>query len=345
MRGVDIRRRRPPPHGRHRKAFARLLEEFEGRGPEIEHLMRSVRAGRIVHAYLLAGGRGCGKRTLARRLAGGLVCEAEPQNRPCGLCPSCKRFAAGTHPDVRVLAPKGRSIGVEDVRELIDYLSRRPYEGGWHIAIVERADKMTPSAQNALLKTLESPPEDTVFFLLTDSPGALLGTVRSRLRLVRVPPLTREACAAVLARRGVEPSRALRLAGLAHGSVGRALEMEADEGFTALTERALDALAALDGPASVAEAAAPFYEERERQEDLLEIFETLGRDRMALQNGAEPEAFAREELQRVRLDGGAMMLAAMEARRMLFANVSWPNVLDATLLSLTTKAARRQNDA
>ena len=97
---------------------------------------------------------------------------------------------------MRTLAPKGRSIGVDDVRELMDYLSRRPYEGRWHVAIIERADKMTPSAQNALLKTLEEPPADTVFFLLTDTPGALLSTVRSRLRMVRVAPLTREACAA-----------------------------------------------------------------------------------------------------------------------------------------------------
>lgn len=318
-----------------------LLEEFEGCGPEIEHLMRSVRAGRIVHAYLLAGGRGCGKRTLARMLAQGLLCEAAPEERPCGHCPACKRFLGGTHPDVRVVSPKGRSIGVDEVRELIDYLARRPYEGGWHIAIIERADKMTPSAQNALLKTLESPPEDTVFFLLTDAPGALLSTVRSRLRLVRVPPLAREVCARVLVRHGVEPARSERLAGLAHGSVGRALEINADEGFAALLERALSSLAALKDAATVAEAVAPLYEERERQEELLELFETIGRDRMALQNGAEPAAFTRAELENIRVDGSALMLAVMEARRMLFANVSWPNALDAMYFSL----AREKNRA
>lgn len=310
------------------------VQGFEGHGPEIEHLLRSARAGRLVHAYLFCGARGCGKTTLARLLAQALFCEAGEAERPCGHCPACKRFLSGNHPDARTVAPKGRSIGVDDVRELIDYLSRRPYEGGWHVAIIERAEKMTPSAQNALLKTLENPPEDTVFFLLTETPGALLSTVRSRARLVRVSPLTREACAEALVRRGVEAKRAARLAGLAHGSVGRALELGSDAGFEALLARSLTSLAALKDPASVAEAAAPFYEERERQEDLLEIFEIIGRDRMALENGVAPEALTGEELENVRVDGRKLLLSVLAARRMLSANVAWPNALDALYLSL-----------
>ena len=310
------------------------VQGFEGHGPEIEHLLRSARAGRLVHAYLFCGARGCGKKTLARLLAQALFCEAGEAERPCGHCPACKRFLSGNHPDARTVAPKGRSIGVDDVRELIDYLSRRPYEGGWHVAIIERAEKMTPSAQNALLKTLENPPEDTVFFLLTETPGALLSTVRSRARLVRVSPLTREACAEALVRRGVEAKRAARLAGLAHGSVGRALELGSDAGFEALLARSLTSLAALKDPASVAEAAAPFYEERERQEDLLEIFEIIGRDRMALENGVAPEALTGEELENVRVDGRKLLLSVLAARRMLSANVAWPNALDALYLSL-----------
>lgn len=287
-----------------------------------------------MHAYLFCGARGCGKKTLARLLAQALFCGAGEAERPCGHCPACKRFLSGNHPDARTVAPKGRSIGVDDVRELIDYLSRRPYEGGWHVAIIERAEKMTPSAQNALLKTLENPPEDTVFFLLTETPGALLSTVRSRARLVRVSPLTCEACAEALVRRGVEAKRAARLAGLAHGSVGRALELGSDAGFEALLARSLTSLAALKGPASVAEAAAPFYEERERQEDLLEIFEIIGRDRMALENGVAPEALTGEELENVRVDGRKLLLSVLSARRMLSANVAWPNALDALYLSL-----------
>ena len=110
------------------------------------------RAPGVLRMPIFSGGRGAAaaKKTLARLLAQALFCEAEEGKRPCGLCPACKRFLSGNHPDVRALSPKGRSIGVDEVRELMDYLSRRPYEGRWHVAIVERADKITPSAQNAL---------------------------------------------------------------------------------------------------------------------------------------------------------------------------------------------------
>ena len=283
---------------------------------------------------IFSAARGCGKDARPAARAGTLLRSGGGQ-APLRLLPRLQALFVGNHPDVRALSPKGRSIGVDDVRELIDYLSRRPYEGGWHVAIIERAEKMTPSAQNALLKTLENPPEDTVFFLLTETPGALLSTVRSRARLVRVSPLTREACAEALVRRGVEAKRAARLAGLAHGSVGRALELGSDAGFEALLARSLTSLAALKGhPASVAEAAAPFYEERERQEDLLEIFEIIGRDRMALENGVAPEALTEAGFRGVRVDGRKLLLSVLAARRMLSANVAWPNALDALYLSL-----------
>ena len=84
----------------------------------------------------------------------------------------------------------------------------------------------------------------------------------------------------------------------------------------------------------MAEAAAPFYEERERQEDILSILETIARDRMALQNGVETEALAPEELENVRVDGRKLMLAVLDARRMLAANVAWQNALDALYFSL-----------
>ena len=79
---------------------------------------------------------------------------------------------------MKLVKPEKKSIGVEEIRALIDALSLRPYEGDRHIAMIEQADKMTPSAQNALLKTLENPPGEVMFFLITDAPGALLDTIR-----------------------------------------------------------------------------------------------------------------------------------------------------------------------
>ena len=303
------------------------VSEFAGYGGKMEQLMRSVQAGRIVHALLFVGPAGSGKRTMARLMAQAMVCRGE--NKPCGECPACRRFLAGSHPDVRVVRPEKKSIGVDGIRDLIDALSLTTYEGGRHIAIIEQADRMTPSAQNALLKTLESPVGDVMFFLITDAPGALLNTIVSRCQAVRFHDLSVEDCAAVLEGRGVVPERAALLAGLAQGSVGRALEIDGDEGFFGLRERVLDSLESLRGPADVARAASALEDDKGSEGAILDIMELWARDLMALQSGAQP--YERADLTRLgrsRLEGRALLKGVMLARMQLGSNVSWTNALE-----------------
>ena len=303
------------------------ISEFAGYGDKMEQLMRSVQAGRIVHALLLVGPHGSGKRTMARLLAQATVCTG--RDRPCGVCPACKRFLNGTHPDIHVIVPEKKSIGVDEVRELIDTLALRPYEGVRHIAIIEQAEKMTPEAQNALLKTLESPSGEAMFFLITDAPGALLPTIVSRCQTVRFTDLSVEACAEVLVRRGIDPVRASELAGMAQGSVGRALEIQADGEYRDLRERVLASLEALRDRASVAGAAAPLEEDKAREGAMLDIMELWARDLMALQSGATPyQAGEEERLGRSMLDGRALLKGVLLARMQLGSNVSWPNALE-----------------
>ena len=90
--------------------------------------MRSVQAGRIVHALLFTGGRGTGKRTAAGWFARAMLCTGA--EKPCGACPACKKALAGLHPDMRVLRPEKNAIRVDEIRDLIDDLSLKPYEGG-----------------------------------------------------------------------------------------------------------------------------------------------------------------------------------------------------------------------
>ena len=215
------------------------------------------------------------------------------------------------------------------MRELIDYLAMRPYEGGRHIAIIEQAEKLTPAAQNALLKTLETPPGDAMFFLISDAPGAILPTILSRCQTVRFSDLSVEDCAAALARRGIPENRAGMLAGMAQGSVGRALELDVDNDYMALRERVLQSLETLSGPASVAPAATMLEDDRGTENAILEIMELWARDRMAVQSGQTPyQRFDRKRLEAFRLDGRALLLGVLRIRAELASNVSWPNALE-----------------
>ena len=299
----------------------------------MEQLMRSVQAGRIVHALLFSGPRGTGKRTAANWFSQAMLCQGD--DKPCGTCPACKRFLAGAHPDVRYVRPEKNVIKVDVIRDLLDYLSMRPYEGGKHIAVIEQADKMNANAQNALLKTLESPTGDVMFFLLTDAPGGLLSTIHSRCQTVRFSPLSVEDCAYVLQGKGIEQQRAFMLSGIAQGSVGRAMELNEDEAFFDLRSRVLNSLEALKGDATVAYAASIIAEENGSERTILEIMELWARDLMAVQNGGEVfQRFDFERLKKSRLSGTKLLQAVMLAGQQLSANVSWINVLESMYFGL-----------
>ena len=310
------------------------LSEFAGLDAKMEPLMRSAQAGRIVHALMFSGPRGTGKRSVARLLAQTLLCKS-PGERPCGVCPACKRCAGGTHPDVHTVTPEKNVIRVEQIRQLTDELSLASYEGGMKIAIVERADTMNESAQNALLKTLEEPSGDALFLLLTDAPGALLPTITSRCLQVRFRCLEPEDCARVLAGRGIGEERARLLAALSQGSVGRALEIDADADYLPLRRRVLDALDELNGPAGVARATARIGDAKGREADVLEILELWARDLMRTQNGTEPlDVGNQARLRSSKLNGSTLLRHVMLARQQLKANVPWVNALESMNFAL-----------
>lgn len=296
-------------------------------------LMRSVKAGRIAHAFLLSGPHGTGKRTCANYLTQTILC-ASPQ-APCGQCPACKKVLAGLHPDVHVVGEEEKSISVDSIRALRDQLALRPFEADRHIALIPRADRMTAQAQNALLKTLEEPAGGNVFFLLTDQPGAMLPTIVSRCRRLRFSPVSVEACAEILAEKGVEPGRARLAAACAQGAVGRALEIAGDEDYLPLREKALSSLKALSGgKAGVARAISFLGEGKSaaaRAPEWLEILEVVARDLMARENGGTPYGDTGD----LKLDGRALLLGVMETRKLAASNVSFLAALEKMYLALT----------
>jgi len=210
----------------HDKAIAQFREAWDRRS--------------LHHGWLLAGPRGVGKAHFAREAAARLLCEAAgPAFDLPGLDtpeehPVAKLIAAGSHPDMRWLErienPKkpgtlNRNINIEQVRVLGEFMGLSAALSPWRVAVIDGADELEGPAANALLKMLEEPPPNTLFFLVSHAPGRLLPTIRSRCRRLDFQPLDDDAMTSVLEQLLPEASAAQRqrLIPLAAGSVGRAL--------------------------------------------------------------------------------------------------------------------------
>ena len=176
-----------------------------------------------------------GKATLARELAQALNCDgAEP---PCHECTPCRRIAGGIHADVQTVTVEAtrdgavhKDISIDQIREVGRSVSLRPFEGRCRVIIIDPADAMNEAAQNAFLKTLEEPPPDVVFLLITARPQLLRATVRSRCQRLDLRPMPVAAAARALVERwGLPEQRAEVLARLIEGALGWALAAQADE--------------------------------------------------------------------------------------------------------------------
>lgn len=175
------------------------FEDICGQDNIKTYLTKAISAGKLSHAYIFNGESGSGKRLLADAFAETLLCEnvvklvksgnaADNDIKPCGKCHSCVQAEAGSNPDIiRIKCNEGarKSIGVDDIREnLINDIVIKPYEYDRKVYIVEDAQKLTAQAQNALLKTLEEPPEYAVIILLATNADILLDTIKSRCVIV-----------------------------------------------------------------------------------------------------------------------------------------------------------------
>lgn len=165
--------------------FGRLL----GNTALKTRLAAALAQDKVGHCFLITGPAGSGKSTLARLLAAALQCEGK--DKPCGVCGPCRKVLADIHPDViTVDTPDRKTVPVERIRTLQADAYIRPNEGQRKVYLLPRAQALTESAQNALLKLIEEPPPYGVFLLLSDNPERLLPTVRSRCQLLRLEPLT-----------------------------------------------------------------------------------------------------------------------------------------------------------
>lgn len=186
----------------------------------------------MTHAWLFTGPPGSGRSVTARAFAAALVCET-PGAYGCGECTACRTVFAGTHPDVFHLVPEGVVIPVAQVREeIIPLANTAPTHGAWRVIIIEDADRLGSESSNALLKTVEEPPERTVMIFCAPStdPEDFSVTLRSRCRHLYIPVPSNDAVAALLMREGGVGEPAARLAAAAsNGHIGRARRLAHDE--------------------------------------------------------------------------------------------------------------------
>ncbi len=164
----------------YRKYRPNVFSDVVGQEHVERTLVNAVTEGNIAHAYLFCGPRGTGKTTTARLLAKALLCEAGPNCEPDGTCAQCQAIAEGTHPDVYELDAASRT-GVENVRnEIISRVNFAPTQGRYKVYIIDEVHMLSDAAFNALLKTLEEPPEHVVFIMCTTDPHKVLETIQSR---------------------------------------------------------------------------------------------------------------------------------------------------------------------
>jgi len=213
-----------------RKWRPQTFDDLVGQQHVTETLKNAIKNDRVAHAYIFSGARGVGKTTAARILAKALNCAKGPTPTPCGVCDSCKEIAAGTSLDV-IEIDAASNRGIDQIRELREMVRYAPAASRSKVVILDEAHMLTGEASNALLKTLEEPPDRVVFVMATTEPENLEDTIRSRSQHFHFRALTFSEIASRLEEIGkrenlkIEPGAMAVIARMAEGSLRDALSL------------------------------------------------------------------------------------------------------------------------
>jgi DNA polymerase-3 subunit delta' len=267
----------------------------------VTFLKRHIQSDDIRHAYLIAGAEGLGKKVLALRFARSLNCESgldlcETDLGESNRCRPCTQIEDLAYPDLHIVRPKtaGGRISVKQVRELERQLHLKPYESQRRTALLFDFHLATHSASNALLKTLEEPPESVVLILTAPTIEALLPTISSRCEILHLRPLARELIRTALEKRGASPDLAGELSDMSAGLPGLALQFLQDEDLRDGRKHWLDDLITLlqSDMATRFAYASSMTEHRDARwtaKQGLELWLGFSRDIMVMSHGADVE--------------------------------------------------------
>ena len=220
------------------------FKDVVGHKDIIKYIRNAVSMDQVSHAYILNGERGAGKKLLANLFAVTLVCEEGGPN-PCNKCHSCRQAESGNHPDIiRVTHEKPNSISVDDIRvQVNNTIMIKPYQSQYKIYIIDHADLMTPQAQNALLKTIEEPPQYAIIMLLTENADLLLPTITSRCVMLKLRYIKDILIKKYLMETMKVPDyKADMCTAFAQGNMGRAIMLANSEHYNEILDEAIQLL-------------------------------------------------------------------------------------------------------
>ena len=220
------------------------LEDILGNEHIVEHFKKAIENNKISHAYIINGEKGMGKRTVAKAFAMTLLCE-EKGTVPCMKCHSCVQALTDNNPDLIMITPdKPTTLSIDHIRQtLVNDVELKPYSNSHKVYIVEDAELMNNAAQNAILKTIEEPPEYAVIILLTTNISALLQTVLSRCVKLDMQPLKKEVVKKYLMEKEkVVDYQADIAVSFAGGNLGKAIELSKSQDFAEMLDEVIQLL-------------------------------------------------------------------------------------------------------
>ncbi|MDO4464669.1 MAG: DNA polymerase III subunit delta' [Bacillota bacterium] len=313
-----------------------------------EHLENALTTNKVSHAYIINGERSAGKEFIAKTFAMALQCENRQGIEPCQECHSCRQALSGNHPDIIFIThEKPNTISVDDIRSQINGdVAIKPYSSPRKIYIMNEGEKMTVQAQNALLKTLEEPPEYAVILILTTNANSLLPTILSRCVVLNMKPVRDEQIKRFLMESMEVPSyKADICTAFARGNVGKARMLAKSEEFDKVKDEAITLLKYI-GEMEINEIVAAIKKINEYKfdvNDYLDILSIWYRDVLMFKATHDANNLIfREEIQYIRkvadkstYEGIEEIIDALEkSKQRLTANVNFDLTMELLLLTI-----------
>jgi DNA polymerase-3 subunit delta' len=312
-----------------------------------EHLQNALSSNKVSHAYIIEGERSSGKEFIARVFAMALQCE-QGGTDPCGVCHSCRQALSHNQPDIIFIShEKPNTIGVEDIRDQINNdIGIKPYSSPRKVYVMNEGEKMTPQAQNALLKTLEEPPEYAVILILTTNVDALLPTILSRCVVLHMKPVQDALVKKFLMEElGVPDYRANICVAFARGNIGKAKLLASSEEFEKVKDEAITLVKYINDMEinEIVKAIKKISEYKLDVNDYLDILTVWYRDVLMYKATKDINSIVfREELPQIRkvadrstYEGIETIVNALQtAQRRLEANVNFDLTMELLLLTI-----------